>query len=97
MTAGYWLGGLLTGAAVIGAVIWVVLAFFGYQWQTDRYPRLTVPGVVTVRVIDSATRVALMRDGYPPFRLDTGGDDAGYRVAAPTPPAPQPVGAAPVR
>jgi hypothetical protein len=48
---------LLTGAAVIGAVIWVVLAFFDYQRQIDRYPRLTVPGVATVRVTDSAARV----------------------------------------
>ena len=44
-TRGYWLGGVLTAAAVIGAVIWVVVAFFDYQHQIDRYPRMTVPGV----------------------------------------------------
>ena len=37
--------------------------------------------------------VALMRDEYPPFRLDTGGDDPGRNPAVPTPQAPQPVGA----
>ncbi len=54
---GYWLGGLLTAAAVIGAVIWVVVAFFGYQQQIDRYPRTTVPGAATVQVADTSTRV----------------------------------------
>jgi hypothetical protein len=56
-TRGYWLGGLLTAGAVIGAVIWVVVAFFEYQQQIDRYPRTTVPGVATVQVSDSSTRV----------------------------------------
>ncbi len=41
--------------------------------------------------------VALMRDEYPPFRLDTGGDDPGHALAQPTPPTPEPVGAAPGR
>lgn len=39
--------------------------------------------------------VALMRDEYPPFRLDPGGADPGHVEALPTPPAPEPVGAAP--
>ena len=35
--------------------------------------------------------VALMRDEYPPFRLDTGGTDPGHLSLLPTgPPAPQP-------
>ena len=37
--------------------------------------------------------VALMRDEYPPFRLDTGGGDPGHVPVEP-PPAPQPAGAA---
>jgi len=41
--------------------------------------------------------VALMRDEYPPFRLDTGGTDPGHVEAEPTPPTPEPVGAAPAR
>lgn len=56
-TRGYWIGGLLTAAAVIGAVLWVVVAFFEYQQQVDRFPRMTVPGVATVRVTDTSTRV----------------------------------------
>jgi hypothetical protein len=39
--------------------------------------------------------VALMRDEYPPFRLDTGGTDPGHIAVEPAAPAPQPVGAAP--
>ena len=36
--------------------------------------------------------VTLMRDGYPPFRLDTGGADPGHLSPLPAgPPAPQPV------
>ncbi|HET7311183.1 MAG TPA: DUF4389 domain-containing protein [Mycobacteriales bacterium] len=35
--------------------------------------------------------VALMRDEYPPFRLDTGGTDPGSVEAVPTPPTPEPV------
>ena len=40
--------------------------------------------------------VALMRDDYPPFRLDTGGTDPGHAEAQPTPPPSQPVGATPL-
>lgn len=35
--------------------------------------------------------VALMRDEYPPFRLDTGGEDPGHAPAGP-PSAPEPAG-----
>jgi hypothetical protein len=37
--------------------------------------------------------VALMRDEYPPFRLDTGGSDPGHVPVEPSP-APQPTAAA---
>jgi hypothetical protein len=37
--------------------------------------------------------VALMRDEYPPFRLDTGGEDPGYASVEPVPMPPEPVGA----
>jgi hypothetical protein len=56
-TRGYWLGGILTAAAVVGAAIWLVVTFFEYQQQIDRYPRLTVPGVATVQVADTSARV----------------------------------------
>lgn len=61
-TAGYWLGGLLTGAAVIGAVIWVVVGFFDYRQQINRYQRLTVPGAADVQVTRTATRVVYYED-----------------------------------
>jgi uncharacterized protein DUF4389 len=41
--------------------------------------------------------VTLMRDEYPPFRLDTGGTDPGHVPAEPAPPAPQPTPAMPAR
>ena len=56
-TRGYWIGGLLTAAAVIGALIWVLVASFEYRQQVDRYPRMTVPGGATVQVSDTSTRV----------------------------------------
>ncbi len=41
--------------------------------------------------------VALMRDEYPPFRLDSGGTDPGHAPAEPTPPTPEPIPVAPPR
>jgi hypothetical protein len=35
----------------------VVVAFLEYQQQVDRFPRMTVPGVATVQVSDTSTRV----------------------------------------
>lgn len=56
-TRGYWVGGLLTAAAVIGALLWIVVAFFEYQQQIDRFPRTTIPGIATVQLADTSTRV----------------------------------------
>ena len=56
-TAGYWIGSLITAAAVIGAICWALVAFLDYQHTLDRYPRMTVPGFATVQVNDTATRV----------------------------------------
>jgi hypothetical protein len=56
-TRGYWIGGLLTATAVVGAVVWVVVAFFDYQHQIDRFPRTTIPGVATVQLSDTSTQV----------------------------------------
>jgi len=36
--------------------------------------------------------VALMRDEYPPFRLDTGGEDPGHTSGEPIPMPPEPAG-----
>jgi hypothetical protein len=61
-TRGYWIGGLLTAAAVISAISWVVVAFFAYQQQIDGYLRMTVPGVAAVQVTDASTRVLYFED-----------------------------------
>ena len=54
---GYWIGGALIAAACIGAVVWAVLAFFGYTNQVDSFQRMTVPGTAAVHVTQATTRV----------------------------------------
>jgi hypothetical protein len=54
---GYWVGGGLAAAACIGAVAWVVLAFFGLTNQVNGFQRMTVPGTATVHVAQAAARV----------------------------------------
>jgi Domain of unknown function (DUF4389) len=77
-------GGLIALLALIAVVI---LAFSG------RYPQQMFDLVMGLnrwcyRVLAYA---ALMRDEYPPFRLDTGGTDPGhFSSLAAGPPAPQP-------
>lgn len=56
-TSGYWIGSLLTATAVIGAVVWIVIAFFDYQHHIDQFPRMTAPGSATVQLTDTSTRV----------------------------------------
>ena len=41
---GRWVGGGLVAAACIGAVAWVVLAFFSLANQVNGFQRMTVPG-----------------------------------------------------
>lgn len=55
--AGYWIGSLLTAAAVIGATCWAIVAYFDYQHRIDSYPRMTVPGTATVQVTDTSNRI----------------------------------------
>jgi hypothetical protein len=71
-------GGLIALLSIIAAVI---LLFSG------RYPRSIFDFVMGMnrwcyRVLAYA---ALMRDEYPPFRLDSGGTDPGSTPAAPPP------------
>ncbi len=80
-----WGYGLIGVLAVFAAV---TLAF------TGRYPEQMFDFVMGLnrwcyRVLAYA---ALMRDEYPPFRLDTGGTDPGHTVAAAAaePPSPEP-------
>jgi hypothetical protein len=86
-TPPYVFGGSLIGILVLVAA--VILLF------TGRYPRPLFDFVMGMnrwcyRVL---TYVALMRDEYPPFRLDTGGRDPG---SVPAPPSPPPDAPAPV-
>ena len=77
--------GLITLLAVIAVVILAV---------SGRYPQRLFDLVMGLnrwcyRVLAYAT---LMRDEYPPFRLDAGGTDPGHRSPLPAgPPAPQPM------
>ena len=73
--------GLIGVLAVIAAVILAV---------RGRYPESIFDLVMGMnrwcyRVLAYA---ALMRDDYPPFRLDMGGPDPGHQPAVPPPPAP---------
>jgi hypothetical protein len=78
---------MLTSAAVIGAIIWVVVAFVGYQQQIDGYPRMTAPGVAAVQVTDTSTRVLYFEDvrgAITPTTSELGltvSDPAGASVA----------------
>jgi hypothetical protein len=79
--------------AVLAVIAGVILAV------TGRYPQDIFDLVMgfnrwCYRVL---AYVALMRDEYPPFRLDPGGTDPGHVPAEPAPPAPQPAPAAPAR
>jgi hypothetical protein len=77
-----WGSGGLVGLLVFIAAI--VLLFSG------RYPRPLYDFVLGMDrwALRVAAYVALMRDEYPPFRLDMGGPDPGSVPAAPLPPAP---------
>ena len=89
LIAGGWGPGQFGLVAVLAIVAAVTLA------ATGRYPRDIFDLVMglnrwTYRVL---AYVALMRDEYPPFRLDQGGTDPGHEPAVITPDAPQPAGA----
>jgi hypothetical protein len=73
-------GGLIAMLAIVGALVLVV---------RGRYPSSIFDFVMGLnrwcyRVL---AYVALLRDEYPPFRLDAGGEDPGS-VRVPAPPAP---------
>jgi hypothetical protein len=75
-------GGLIAVLAVIGAVFVLV---------TGEYPRQLFELVMGLNrwCYRVAAYVLLMRDEYPPFRLDTGGADPGSQPVLPPTPDPQ--------
>ena len=56
-TVGYWIGGALLAAGVVGAAIWAVLTYSGYLNQVNSFQRMTTPGTATVHVTRATTRV----------------------------------------
>ena len=75
------------------ALIAVVIYAFSGKYPRDMFDLIMGFNRWCYRVL---AYVALMRDEYPPFRLDVGGPDPGHMAEEPSAPAPQPVGAAPV-
>ena len=56
-TAGYWVGALVAVLSIVGAVVWGVFTFLGWQAHLEDFPRLTPPGTVAVSVTDPQTYV----------------------------------------
>ena len=84
-----WDGRGTFGIGLIGILVLVAAVVLLVQ---GRYPRAVfdlVMGMMrwTYRVY---SYVALLRDEYPPFRLDSGGTDPGHDVTPAPPPAPAP-------
>jgi hypothetical protein len=50
--AGYWIGGVLVAAGVIGAVLWFVGSLVRLSDEVDRFERVRLPGVGTVQLED---------------------------------------------
>ena len=76
---GYWIGGALVAAAVIGAAIWAVLTYVGYTNQVDSFQRMTAPGTATVHLTQPATRVLYYEGPGPVPSLG----QVGIRVTGP--------------
>lgn len=48
--AGYWIGGGLVAAGVVGAVLWFVLSFMNLDNEIDGFQRVPLPGDRTVQL-----------------------------------------------
>ena len=48
--AGYWIGGGLIAAGVVGAVLWLVLSLMNLDNEVDDFQRVPVPGERTVQL-----------------------------------------------
>jgi hypothetical protein len=72
-TRAYWVGATSIVAATVGAVIWIVLAWFAFARHVDGFQRTTIPGTATVRVDAPSTRVLYYegpRGTRPPTAAD---------------------------
>jgi hypothetical protein len=88
--AGILVGGFgVHGADLVGilALVGVVVLAFTGRYPQEVFDLLMGFNRWAYRVF---TYVALMRDEYPPFRLDTGGSDPGRGPGEPVAPEPQP-------
>lgn len=85
-------GGWGYGSSLIGllAIIAAVILAVKRRYPQDIFDLVIGLNRWCYRVMAYA---ALMRDEYPPFRLDAGGSDPGHRGALVPPQAPQPAGA----
>ena len=83
--AGYWIGGVLTVASVLGAVLWGVLSFLSIGDRVDGFARAPAPGSAEVRL--DARKYVLYVEGpgvgedfSPPVRFEVVGPDGVGRL-----------------
>ena len=55
-TAGYWAGAVIAVVATVGAVVWGVSTFLGWQAHIEDFTRVTPPGTAVISVSDTGTR-----------------------------------------
>ena len=79
----YWASGLLLGAGLAAAAVWVVGAVIGLSDHVDQFPRTSVPGELSV-VIDDPDTYYVYYEGVGDTTLDRLGvtvtDPAGEQV-----------------
>jgi hypothetical protein len=89
-----WDNGTNAGWSLVGLLVLIAALSLLF---TGRYPKPLFDFVMGMDrwALRVAAYTALMTDRYPPFRLDVGGTDPGWAPAAPVPPSPSGIPAAP--